>query len=78
MAEKNPASAQKPTVGRIVHVGYLEKGALVPCAALVALVHEDGTTVNAAVVLPSAITVGSSHIPHSAELRDGCWSWPAR
>lgn len=80
----------KPSVGRIVHYGYVSrwvptsgaavehKGLLVECAAIITRwVGPDRVCLS--VFLPDGDEeMGKQDVAFSEELKEGCWSWPPR
>jgi hypothetical protein len=76
--KEGPSAAKVPSVGRIVHVFAHEGPRLIPNAALITHVSDDGQRVRLHVWWEvSHCGETREWFSYSEKPRDGCWSWPA-
>lgn len=79
--QEKPINPQRPSVGRMVHVGSMVPGGgLEPLAAVITKVHQTGSDVVNLRVLPAGggATYGMMGVYWSPTLRSAMWSWPPR
>jgi hypothetical protein len=71
---------QKPSVGRIVHYGYVDSAYMVPRmelrAAIITEVTDD--TVSITVFHPNRPATGVQSVRFSETLKEDHWTWPPR
>ena len=75
---------QKPSVGRIVHIGFMMPKTFptiettevpVPYAAIITRVHDDGV-VDVTVFDPYNLPATRTRVPYAEKLTKLHWSWP--
>ncbi len=67
---------KRPTLGSIVHY-WTDNGSEIAWAAIVALVHEDGSTVDLHAFPPEREgSIARGRVPYAPRRVPGSWSWP--